>query len=146
MVLRLYRVVVFQGPDDGPDASWDAIFPEFPGCVSQGASSLEAIENGREALALHIEGMVAEGQVLPESSGPNLPLPAWVVEQEATMLRPLHALLTMEIPKKSVRLNITMDEALVERLDAGARRDGTTRSGYLAQAVREKLRRGREMA
>jgi metal-responsive CopG/Arc/MetJ family transcriptional regulator len=35
---------------------------------------------------------------------------------------------------------------LVDRLDPAARQDGTTRSGYLAQAVREKLQRNRELA
>jgi metal-responsive CopG/Arc/MetJ family transcriptional regulator len=55
------------------------------------------------------------------------------------------ALLQVEVPGKSTRINITMDVALVDRLDAAARRDGTTRSGFLAQAVREKLQRNREL-
>jgi metal-responsive CopG/Arc/MetJ family transcriptional regulator len=54
--------------------------------------------------------------------------------------------LPVEVPGKSARINITMDVALVDRLDAAARRDGTTRSGYLAQAVRERLQRNRELA
>jgi predicted RNase H-like HicB family nuclease len=146
VAVRLYRVIAFQSPGDGPDDGWDVIFPEFPGCVSQGRTSLEAIENGQEALALHIEGMVAEDQELPPSCGPDIPMPRWIVELEAGMRDPLCALLPMEVPGKSVRINITMDAGLVERLDAGARRDGTTRSGYLAQAVREKLQRNRELA
>jgi predicted RNase H-like HicB family nuclease len=146
MTLRLYRLIVFQAAGDGPDDGWDAIFPEFPGCVSQGATYLEALENGREALAFHIEGMVADGEALPASSAPNQPMPAWVAEEEGGMQTPIHALMAMEVPGRNTRINITMDEALVERLDAGARREGTTRSGYLAQAVREKLQRGREIA
>ena len=58
----------------------------------------------------------------------------------------MQALLPVEVPGKSMRVNITMDAALVDRLDAAARRDGTTRSGYLAQAVRERLQRSRELA
>jgi predicted RNase H-like HicB family nuclease len=146
MALRLYRVIVFQAVGDGPKDGWDAIFPEFPGCVSQGPTYLEAVEHAREALALHIEGMVADREELPTSSVPNQPLPAWVAEEEPGMQTPVHALLAMEVPGKSTRINVTMDEALVERLDAGARREGTTRSGFLAQAVREKLQRGREIA
>ena len=146
MPLRLYRVIVFQAPGDGPDDGWDAIFPEFPGCVSQGNTPLEATENAVEALALHIEGMVADGEELPASAGPNDPLPDWLLGHEDEFASPIHAFLPTEVPGKSVRINITMDEALVERLDAGARREGTTRSGFLAQAVREKLQRSRELA
>ena len=61
------------------------------------------------------------------------------------MQTPVHALLSMEVPGKSLRINITMDKALVDRLDAAATREGTTRSGYLAHAVREKLQRSREL-
>jgi len=146
MVLRLYRVIVFQEPGDGPESGWDVIFPEFPGCVSVGRTSLDALENGREALSLHIEGMIADGEALPDSTELNAPMPDWVTEAESHMTGAIHALLTMEVPGKSVRINITMDEALVSRLDADARRQGTTRSGYLAQAVRERLQRGHEMA
>jgi len=49
----------------------------------------------------------------------------------------------VEMPGKAVRINVTMDEALVQRLDAAAAVEGNSRSGYLAQAVRERLQRGR---
>ena len=98
-------------------------------------------------IEIHKPGMPSlDGETLPDSSVLNMPMPDWVIEAESHMTGAIHALLTMEVPGKSVRLNITMDEALVSRLDADARREGTTRSGYLAQAVRERLQRGHEMA
>ncbi len=144
MALRFYRAIAYQGRGDGPEDGWDVIFPDFPGCVSQGETAQEAMENAVEALALHIEGMVAEGQELPAPSRLNVPLPAWV--DESAMQTPVHAFLNMEVPGKSMRINITMDAALVDRLDAAANREGTTRSGYLAQAAREKLQRSKELA
>jgi metal-responsive CopG/Arc/MetJ family transcriptional regulator len=39
----------------------------------------------------------------------------------------------------AVRLNISMAQPLLPRLDAAARSGGFTRSGFIAQAVREKL-------
>lgn len=145
MASRLYRVIAYQGPDDGPDDGWDVIFPDFPGCITQGDTPEEAIKNANEALALHVEGMVAEGLDLPASSRINERVPDWALE---TSLLPnaVHAFLPMEVPGESTRINITMDKALVDRLDAAANREGTTRSGYLAQAVREKLLRSREVA
>ena len=88
--------------------------------------------------------MVAEGQPLPLSAVPNTPMPDWVLSEETEMARPIDAPLTMDVPGRSMRINVTMDEALVERPDAGARREGTTRAGYLALAVREKLQRSQQ--
>jgi len=144
MALRFYRAIAYQAPGDGPADGWDVVFPDLPGCVSQGDSVEDALHNAVEGLALHIEGMVAEGLDLPASSALSAPLPEWLPETE--MADPVPVLLQVEVPGKSTRINITMDVALVDRLDAAARRDGTTRSGYLAQAVREKLQRNRELA
>jgi predicted RNase H-like HicB family nuclease len=144
MATRWYRAVAYQSPDEGPGDGWDVIFPDFPGCVSQGESALEALKNAEEALALHVEGMVADGQELPPESQPNEPDREWVLKID--MQQPVHAFLKATVPGKSVRMDITMDRALVERLDAAASREGTTRSGYLARAVREKLLRNAEVA
>jgi hypothetical protein len=42
----------------------------------------------------------------------------------------------VELPGKTVRLNVTMDEGLVARIDRVAR----NRSAFLAEAARERLR------
>jgi predicted RNase H-like HicB family nuclease len=144
MALKVYRAIVFQNPGDGPQDGWDAVFPDFPGCVSTGDTANEAIKNAVEALGLHVEGMVSEGLELPPESVSNMREPDWVME--LPMQNALYAHLTIEAPGRSTRINITMDQALVERLDAAASREGTTRSGYLAQAVREKLQKQREPA
>ncbi len=146
MAVRHYRAIAYQSPGDGPDDGWDVVFPDFPGCVSQGDTAHDALENGREALALHIEGMRAEGLELPAPSRVNDRDEDWVlpiVTQKNPP--PLHALIAVEIPGESVRMNITMEKALVDRLDAAASREGASRSGFLAQAVREKLQRNREL-
>jgi predicted RNase H-like HicB family nuclease len=43
-------------------------FPDFPGVVTAGKDLDDARAMAEEALALHIEGMVADGQALPEPS------------------------------------------------------------------------------
>jgi predicted RNase H-like HicB family nuclease len=143
MVSRLYRMIAYQAPGDGPDDGWDVVFPDFPGCFTQGDTPEEAVENAKEALALHIDGMIAEELELPTSSRVNEKLPSWVRDIDMAP-DSLTAFLSMEIPGGSLRINITMDKALIDRLDAAASKEGTTRSGYLAQAVREKLQRNRE--
>jgi len=49
-------------------------------------------------------------------------------------------LVPAEVPGRSVRANVTVDEGLLARLDAAAAAEGMSRSGYIAQAVRERLR------
>ena len=43
-------------------------FPDFPGCISAGATLAEARAMAAEALGLHIEGMLAEAAAIPEPS------------------------------------------------------------------------------
>jgi predicted RNase H-like HicB family nuclease len=44
-------------------------FPDFPGCVSTGRSIDEAILKGGQALALHVAGMIEDGEPLPALRG-----------------------------------------------------------------------------
>jgi predicted RNase H-like HicB family nuclease len=39
--------------------------PALPGCVSQGATRLEALDNIREAIALYLESLKAHGDPIP---------------------------------------------------------------------------------
>jgi predicted RNase H-like HicB family nuclease len=43
-------------------------FPDFPGCVTAGKTLAEACRMAAEALALHIQGMMKDGDVVPEPS------------------------------------------------------------------------------
>ncbi|MGE4339221.1 MAG: type II toxin-antitoxin system HicB family antitoxin [Pigmentiphaga sp.] len=40
-------------------------FPDFPGCVSGGASLEEAFQRGSDALAAHVEALMECGEALP---------------------------------------------------------------------------------
>ena len=144
MAQRFYRAIAFQSRGEKPEDGWDVIFPDFPGCVSQGETVVDAMKNAMEALVLHLEGMDEEGLELPKDSELNEPIQEWVAD--IPMQNRVDALVNIVVPGRSVRMDITMDQALVERLDAAASREGTTRSGFLAQAVREKLKRTRRRA
>jgi hypothetical protein len=49
--------------------------------------------------------------------------------------------LVPELSGRAVRVNITLNEGLLARFDKAAGAEGETRSGYIAQAVRERLGR-----
>ena len=60
--MRHYIGIVHK--DKGSD--FGVSFPDFPGAVTAASSLDEAIEMAAEALALHVEGMLAEGEAIPE--------------------------------------------------------------------------------
>ena len=57
------RYVAFVHDDDEP--GFGVSFPDFPGCVSDGDTVDDALRRGAEALAFHVEGMLADGEPVP---------------------------------------------------------------------------------
>lgn len=53
----------------GEDGYWVAECPSLPGCISQGRSREEALENIREAITLYIEVLQERGLPVPEDRG-----------------------------------------------------------------------------
>ena len=47
------------------ESSFGASFPDLAGCVSASETLPQAIENAQNALALHISGMLEDGQPVP---------------------------------------------------------------------------------
>lgn len=46
-------------------ANYSAYVPDLPGCVSTGQTVEQTLENIREAIAFHIEGLREDGQAIP---------------------------------------------------------------------------------
>lgn len=51
-----------------PDSDYGVSFPDFPGCITAGSDIEEVRRMAQEALAFHIEGMIEDGDALPEPS------------------------------------------------------------------------------
>jgi predicted RNase H-like HicB family nuclease len=51
-----------------PDSDFGVSFPDFPGCVTIGRTLKEARRMAAEALALHLSGMIEDGEVVPAPS------------------------------------------------------------------------------
>ena len=120
------------------DSDYGVIVPDVPGCFSAGGTVVEAFENVKEALSLHYEGLVADGDPLPQ-----------VREIDAHIENPEYAggvwgVVDFDITPyfgKSIRFNATLPEQLLERIDQTVRRDQrySSRSGFLAAAALREL-------
>jgi predicted RNase H-like HicB family nuclease len=143
LATRVYPALLIRDSAGFADGGLGVVFPDLPGCVTQGDTPQDGAEMALEALALHMESMVEDGEALPEPSPPGI-APDWVDPAETKVVT--HLLVPVELPGRSVRVNITMDENLLQRADRAASEHGMTRSGLPAEAVRAWLREGRRGA
>jgi predicted RNase H-like HicB family nuclease len=56
-----YLVLIERG-----ERNFSAYVPDLPGCVVTGATREQTVERMREAIALHIKGLRADGEPVPE--------------------------------------------------------------------------------
>ena len=49
------------------ESDFGVSFPDFPGCITAGKNIDEAKDMAQEALTLHIQGMLEDGEQLPGS-------------------------------------------------------------------------------
>ena len=106
-------------------------FPDFPGCVSAGRTLEEARRAAHEALELHLEGMAAEGQTVPEPSSLDAIFASdWDAEHAVPFL------VTAKQPEtRVVRVNVTFKPTVLRSLDAYASEHHLTRAAALERAV-----------
>ena len=55
-----YTVVIERTPNN-----YAAYVPDLPGCVATGSTREELLEQIREAIEFHIEGMLEDGETIP---------------------------------------------------------------------------------
>jgi len=114
-------------------------FPDFPGCVSGGETLDEALVRGAEALTFHVRGMVADGDPLPvlrtleQMRGD----PDFIADSRGAAI----AVVQVDLPGKAVRVNVSIDEHLLDAIDRAARAAGQSRSAFLADAARARIQR-----
>ncbi len=109
---------------------YGVFFPDLPGCTSHGKTIEEAARNAEEALRGHLLLMVEDGDRIPRQRSLDK------IEKDPDIKEVARLLVHADLPGKAVRLNISLDEGLVEAIDATASSRGMTRSGFLAEAAR----------
>ena len=59
--MKRYAVVIESSPNN-----LSAYVPDLPGCITTGRTFEEIERNIREAIELHLEGMMEDGEPIPE--------------------------------------------------------------------------------
>ena len=61
--MNRYSIILFPDPEEG---GYTVTVPALPGCVTEGDTSEEAIENAKDAIRLYLEDLAAQGETIPE--------------------------------------------------------------------------------
>ena len=114
------------------DSDFGVSFPDFPGVVTAGTTLDDARAMAEEALALHIEGMVEDGEAIPEPSALE------EIMSDPDNRSGVAVLIAVKnVQPKAVRVNVTLPGDVLEQIDKYAEAHGYTRSGLLTQAAKK---------
>lgn len=111
-----------------------ATIPDLPGVNSAAATEREALSLAVEFANDYVRDLIAEGHDVPTARA-LLAIPIEAEDEEIG-----RALIPVEVPGKSVKISISIDEALLTRIDRAAERTGLTRSGFIAAATEDRIR------
>jgi predicted RNase H-like HicB family nuclease len=111
------------------DSDYGVSFPDFPGCITAGKTLDEASRMAGEALTLHIQGMIEDGEEVPE------PARLDAIAEDAAKHGAIAFMVRLDAPDTTVRVNITARESQIRKIDALAEAAGMTRSGYMVHAA-----------
>ena len=129
--------------DDEGGKGFGVVFPDLPGCVTEGDTLDEAVDRAREALSLYAAEAAARGYGMAE------PRPIEALRADPEFRRSLKNALLVAVPLAAglgerERVNVMLDKILLSEIDAAAAKTGTTRSGFLEIAARDRIVRNRE--
>ncbi len=116
------------------DSHFGVSFPDFPGVATAGTTLDDARAVAEEALAFHIEGLVEDGEAIPEASS----LEDVMADPDNRSGVAILVAVKTEVPKV-IRVNVTLPSDILEQIDKYAEAHGLSRSGFLAQAAKKAM-------
>ncbi len=108
-------------------------FPDFPGCTGYGETVQEAALKAEETLAAQVAALDREKEPIPEPTALD------EISFDADIHEVARILVRTELTRRVMRLNITLEEGVLARVDRAAKGLGMSRSGFLAEAARRMI-------
>lgn len=128
------EIVYLAALTPAPEGGYCVTFPDAPGAITEGRDLEEAAANAREALELILEAHAEAGEALPARR------PLDEAAKEIAAGGAIAALISASAPSKATRINITIDEGLLNRVNRAVDETGRSRSAFFADAARAALR------
>ena len=128
MATRHYLAIA----DRLPGEHWSITFPDFPGVTSVAEKTADLMHQAKDALASAVENMEQHGERLPASIEDDV-LPDY---DRSAFSDPRSMLVPVETAGRALRVNVSIDEGLLGRIDEVSKRTGMSRSALLARGAR----------
>lgn len=115
------------------DSAYGIIFPDFPGCFAGADDAQDIPRSAQQAVEAHFHG---DSESIPVASTPD----QWASNKDYR--GGFWMMVDIDLSKvnaKAVRLNISLPENLVYRIDASARERHMSRSAFLATAAEREM-------
>ena len=125
-----YPIIVHKDPD----SDFGVTVPDLPGCFSAGDTMEEALQNTEEAILTHIEGLLLDNDPIPSPSSMEELLKR---NNDTSAIWGVVSIDLNKLSERTKRVNITITEKLLSKIDAYAEKEGETRSGLLVTATLE---------
>jgi predicted RNase H-like HicB family nuclease len=123
-----YPIVIHKDPN----SDYGVTVPDLPGCFSAGESIEEALDMVKDAILCHVEGLLLDEESVP------LPSPVEAYQNHPEYRDGIFMLIEIdpsEISGEMKRINITMPERILSRLDKYVAVNGGNRSAILTEAA-----------
>jgi predicted RNase H-like HicB family nuclease len=107
---------------------YGVIFPDFLGCISVGENLEEAEKMAQEALQFHVDGILKDGEDLPKAKTLD------EIKKKYKKAE-IFFIVAVRVKTKVTRINITIDEKLLRKLDKFLMNSNETRSSFFAKSI-----------
>jgi len=108
--------------------------PDLPGCFSAGETFEIALENVKEAILCHVEGLIKDKEIIPKATQIER------LKGKKEYKGGIWALVTVDLSELSEqvkRINVTVPENILRQIDYYVKKRGETRSGLFTNAALE---------
>ncbi|HOE09752.1 MAG TPA: type II toxin-antitoxin system HicB family antitoxin [Treponemataceae bacterium] len=126
------KYAIFLEKDTNSD--YGVTVPDLPGCFSAGSTIEEALDNAQEAILTHIEGLLLDNEMIPHPSSIEVLKNSYSSPEYFWSLVPVDI---GSLSKNVKRVNITISDNILSKIDAFTKQEGSSRSGFLASAALE---------
>ncbi|MBE3071000.1 MAG: type II toxin-antitoxin system HicB family antitoxin [Planctomycetes bacterium] len=119
------------------DSDYGVTVPDLPGCFTAGSTLDEALAMAREAVELHLEGLIEHGEAVPRPGAmedhrhnPDYKGGVWAVVSVSPA----------DLRVKAKRINVSIPQRVLDAVDRFAKAENETRSGLLVKAATAYIR------
>lgn len=125
-----YPVVIYKDQD----SDYGVTVPDMPGCFSAGETIEEALDMAKDAILCHIEGLLIDDEDIPQPSPIDQNWDNPDFRDGRFMLVEINP---SEFSGKAARINITIPESVLTKVDRYVARNGGNRSALMTEAIIE---------